>query len=873
MKKILTILLSVVAAVTLALGIASCAKGEVTYTVTVQSVGQTPLEGVTVRALLGGRAQDARVTDAEGKVKFTLVADEYTLELSNLPTGYTTQESSYTTDTKGTPVVIICQSTLIGEEMPEDHIYQLGDVMYDYTYTEVETKEVKSLSQLFQTKKAVLLNFWYSGCGPCATEFPLMQEAYEEYKDDLAIVAVNPGVIGNDTSEVVLNYKLTRGLTFDFAIGLDIVSAFNTGGYPTNVMIDRYGVICMIEEGAIFDANIFRDLFETYTSDDYEQNVGGDSEIEKPNIPNPPVEEIADAINNTQSGFDFAYRWDTDSEYSWPWIVSADGESIQTTNADKNGTWAIIYTDITLEEDQVVAFDYRTATEAGNDIFYVFIDGEIIHEFSGSSQTDWSTCYAYVGNGDGAEHELALAYVKDAAMSAAEDTVYVKNMRLTTIAEMAEEGVSFDVLRQAATGYDDSDPENPVYTKYVDVVYNAEDGYYHVGTVDGPYLLADMIEDTNWGYSIYSEALRARNEYAAETLTQDDPRYVLVKNFDLIEDYAWLTRFSDVMLTPVTQELKLLLQELTAAIGNDDPDDEETEWLEVCRYYDHYGVGESISDPIRGLRNWNAFTATLNEPNHVNLQKILMPRGLRYKFVPEVSGAYVMYSVGESDTYAWLFDEAGNQLMESDGGEGKEQIATDSNFEIIYEMEAGVPYYVYCAFFDVSMLGEYDFYIQKYDGDFVMSPVGHGSYTTEDDDMGGDIILLTYVDVQLRDGVYYAVDEDGAIISQIVVDFGAGTYFSPNPLTQWIEQGWFNWTAGGRYAQDDAAWYNACVPQEYRKDYTQFMQEQAATASGGYVTATEELIDVLKVLMALEDRLTDNAWTQLSYYMRPLNVS
>ena len=105
------------------------------------------------------------------------------------------------------------------------------------------------------------------------------------------------------------------------------------------------------------------------------------------------------------------------------------------------------------------AFDYRTATEAGNDIFYVFIDGEIIHEFSGSSQTDWSTCYAYVGNGDGAEHELALAYVKDAAMSAAEDTVYVKNMRLTTITEMAEEGVSFDVLRQAATGYDDSDPE------------------------------------------------------------------------------------------------------------------------------------------------------------------------------------------------------------------------------------------------------------------------------------------------------------------------------------------------------------------------------------------------------------------------------
>ena len=61
----------------------------------------------------------------------------------------------------------------------------------------------------------------------------------------------------------------------------------------------------------------------------------------------------------------------------------------------------------------------------------------------------------------------------------------------------------------------------------------------------------------------------------------------------------------------------------------------------------HYGKGEGYGNIIEGLAYFTAIEAheTTNEPNTGNLNevtfdRIYMPRGLLYKFVPSKSGVY-----------------------------------------------------------------------------------------------------------------------------------------------------------------------------------------------------------------------------------------
>ena len=901
MRKIIRSLLIGIMLVLTAIGIAAC-SGEQEYTITVESTSGVGVPGITVRLLKDGELQGAEFTDGNGTVTFTLPADEYTIELGNLPVGYR-MNGTYTTDTAGTPVTVELVSTVIEGEAPDGHIYSLGSVMYDFTYTEVETGETKSLIELLETKRAVLLNFWYIGCTWCEVEFPLMQEAYEEYQDKLAIVAINPGT---NSESACANYKLTTGLTFDVTIDAEMNARFQVTGYPTSVMIDRYGVVCEIEAGGITDVNIFRQLFEQYTDEDYEQDIGGAGELEVPDVEAPDLGEFAGALNDPETASDFEYRFD-ENEYNWPWLISGDGYVYNSNSSEdgspKNSSFAIFYLDATLEEDEVLAFEYMTDSEADGDIFYFFVDGEIVGEFSGSN--DWTKYYAYLG--DGEEHEFAFAYVKDATRAVGEDTVGLRNMRITDVGEIESEGGYLEILRQAATGYDASDPDNPVYTEYADI-YLADDGFYHVGTKeDGaaangdPYLLAEINEDTLWGPAIYptlvdilSRVCDAKGNPISSLVEQlDEEDRFLYDRSDLITEYAWLGRFSDIMYTPVTEELRDLLIEIVGMLGNDNPNDNETEWLEICRYLEQFGNYEPMINPILGLTNDFAIdmlfsTDGVNNANHVTINKIFVPRGMRYRFVPEETGTYIFYSVGNhnaggNETMAWLFDSEGNMLAEHAGGEGRPSVAVNGNFEIVADLIAGEEYYLACAYFSVGYFGEYDFYCQRYEGDYVISPIASPTWTTdgevnEDGTTTGEIILPLYVD-----GVEYFADEDtwyvvnanGEPVAPVMVDFESATSFSPHPLTWFIEQGLFDFSGNGFYSYEKYQAIYDEIPEEDRLDYTSVMKKYANPRgpfmnAQGYVVANQEIVEILRILMRMEDRFTpDISWLQLCYYARP----
>ena len=159
---------------------------------------------------------------------------------------------------------------LIPEDQLEDVTFKRGDQIADMTVTTPDGTVYK-ISEILEEKKAVVINFWFINCGPCQMEFPYMQEAYETYKDDIEILAINPE---DGTDEKVADYQKKNELTFPMAvIGRDWATRLGVQAYPTTVIIDRYGIISFVHTGMITNVEEFNKLFEFFTADDYEQTV------------------------------------------------------------------------------------------------------------------------------------------------------------------------------------------------------------------------------------------------------------------------------------------------------------------------------------------------------------------------------------------------------------------------------------------------------------------------------------------------------------------------------------------------------------------------------------------------------------------------
>ena len=163
-----------------------------------------------------------------------------------------------------------CESekTSISTTQPTDSVdvgFALGQKMPDLTVTTSDGQE-RNVSQLLQEKKLVVLNFWFENCSWCQKEFPAMELGYQQYKDHVEILAVNP----IDGAENVSAFAESSSYSFPMAsCSRDLALAFGIGGYPTSVFIDREGRISLIHAGAITDSNVFYQVFEHYTSEDY----------------------------------------------------------------------------------------------------------------------------------------------------------------------------------------------------------------------------------------------------------------------------------------------------------------------------------------------------------------------------------------------------------------------------------------------------------------------------------------------------------------------------------------------------------------------------------------------------------------------------
>lgn len=108
-----------------------------------------------------------------------------------------------------------------------------------------------SLSSYFG--KPIVLNFWASWCGPCKSEMPDFQEAYEEYGDEIHFVMVNMTEGSRETKESAQRFIQEQGFTFPVLYDTQMNAAITYSAWtlPTTYFIDEQGYLVAQGRGAL----------------------------------------------------------------------------------------------------------------------------------------------------------------------------------------------------------------------------------------------------------------------------------------------------------------------------------------------------------------------------------------------------------------------------------------------------------------------------------------------------------------------------------------------------------------------------------------------------------------------------------------------
>ena len=97
------------------------------------------------------------------------------------------------------------------------------------------------------------MNFWASWCGPCQSEMPDFQAAYEEYGDEIEFVMINLTDGGRETKEVAQDFITENGYSFPvyYDISGEAGYAYQIASIPTTYFISKEGKIVASGQGAL----------------------------------------------------------------------------------------------------------------------------------------------------------------------------------------------------------------------------------------------------------------------------------------------------------------------------------------------------------------------------------------------------------------------------------------------------------------------------------------------------------------------------------------------------------------------------------------------------------------------------------------------
>lgn len=141
------------------------------------------------------------------------------------------------------------ETTAEGTQPPETTAPQL-QLAPDFTVFDADGNPHK-LSDFFG--KPIVLNFWASWCGPCKSEMPDFDAAYQTYGEGIHFLMVNLTDGSRETVQTASDFIAQQGYTFPvyFDTNYSAAMAYGTSAIPVTFFIDADGFPVAYGQGAL----------------------------------------------------------------------------------------------------------------------------------------------------------------------------------------------------------------------------------------------------------------------------------------------------------------------------------------------------------------------------------------------------------------------------------------------------------------------------------------------------------------------------------------------------------------------------------------------------------------------------------------------